>query len=85
MQALVSMSLDQCNWFAYLKQTAILVWVERILLTSICIVVAAAFTVPIIIYALDTDRGDNSTISVDIDVDSCPASNTNVQVLFVHR
>ena len=80
------MSLDQCDWFAYLKQTTILVWIERILLTSICIVVAAAFTVPIIIYALDTDRGDNSTILVDIDVDSCTAaSNTNVQVLFVHR
>ena len=42
--------------------------------------VAGGFTVPIFIYALDTDRGDNSTLSIDLDLDNCPVSNTNIQV-----
>jgi len=72
---------DQNNLCTYLKQTATLVVAERLFLIFICIAVAGGFTVPIIIYALDTDRGDNSTLSIDFDVDNCPAvPNTNVQV-----
>ena len=66
--------------FVYFKRTPILAWIERIILISICVAVAAGFSAPIIIYALDTDRGNNATISVDIDVDNCPASSTNGQV-----
>ena len=68
----------QGNCCTYLKQTATLVWIERIFLISICTAVAGAFAVPIIIYALDTDRGDNSTISIDLNVDNC--STLDVQV-----
>ena len=61
----------QSNCCTYLKQTAKLVWIERIILISICTAVAGAYTVPIIIYALDMDRGDNSTISIDLNFDNC--------------
>lgn len=72
---------DQINFafreaFAYLKRS---VWIERAILISVCIAVAAGFTVPIIIYALssDTDR-DMISINVIQDVDNCPApSNTD--------
>ena len=62
---------NQNNCYTYLKQTAILWWTERVILISVCIAIAVGFTIPIIIYAIDTDRGDNSTLSIDIDVDSC--------------
>ena len=61
------------NSCAYLKQTAIS-WIERVFIISICTAVAVGFTIPIIIYAVDTDRGsDNSTLSIDFDVDNCPS------------
>jgi len=49
------------------------VLVDRIVLVSICIVVILGFCVPIIIYAVDTERGGagNSTIVLDLDVDQC--------------
>lgn len=63
---------NQYNCYTYLKQTAVLQRMERAILISVCIAIAAGFTVPIIIYAIDTDGGDNSyTVSLDIDVDSC--------------
>ena len=62
---------NQYNCCTYLKQTAVLLRMERVILISVCIAIAAGFTVPIIIYAIDTDGGDNSTVSLDIDVDSC--------------
>ena len=66
----------------YLKQSAILVWLERIILTIICVVVAGAFTVPIIIYGVDSDRGSgsesNSTITFNLDIDNC--ADESVQV-----
>ena len=64
----------------YLKNTAILVWIERVFVISICIAVAIGFTVPIIIYAADTDRGsDNSTLSIDLNVDNCPSFDMQVR------
>ena len=66
------------RFFAYLKRFAALAWIERIILISVCVAVAAGFTTPIIIYALDTDLGDNATISIDID--NCSASKIDVQV-----
>lgn len=64
---------------AYLRrQTAVFVWAERVILISICIAIAGGFTVPVIIYALDTDRGDNSTLSIDLDVDNCPMSTIDI-------
>ena len=67
------------NCCAYLKQTAVLIWVERVFLILICIAVVVGFTVPIIIYAVDTDRGsDNSTLSIDLDVDNCPSFDMQV-------
>ena len=67
------------NCCTYLKQGAILVWIERVSVISICIAVAIGFTIPIIIYAVDTDRGsDNSTLSIDLDVDNCPSFDVQV-------
>ena len=61
------------NCCAYLKQNAIS-WIEIVFIISICTAVAVGFTIPIIIYAVDTDRGsDNSTLSIDLDVDNCPS------------
>ena len=70
---------NESNCFAYLglKRKTILLWIEKIVLTFICIGVAAGFTTPIIIYAFDKDIGYNASISIgDIDVDNCPVSNT---------
>ena len=70
---------NESNCFAYLglKQKTILLWIERIVLTCICVGVAAGFTTPIIIYALDKDVTYNANISIgDIDVDNCTGSNT---------
>ena len=71
---------NQSNFFAYFKRITISMWIERIILSSICVVVAAGFASPIIIYVLDANVGDNATIPVNIDVDNCPGSNTNEQV-----
>ena len=70
---------DHTKCYTYLKQK---VWIERVVLISICVAVAGGFTVPIIIYAVDTDRGDNSTISFDLDVDNCQISTSDVQVCY---
>ena len=77
---------SQYNCCTDLRQTAALWWTERVILTVVCIVIAAGFTIPIIIYAIDTDRGENSALSIDIDVDSCQTStfmaqDDDVQVL----
>jgi len=62
------------------------VLIDRIVLVSICMVVALGFCVPIIIYAVDADRGgaDNSTITLDFDIDQCSSAsvplNTTSQV-----
>ena len=71
---------DQIKCCTYLKQQK--VWIERVVLILICVAVAGGFTVPIIIYAVDTDRGDNSTISIDLDVDNCQISTSNLQVCY---
>ena len=70
---------DQIKCCTYLKQK---VWIERAVLILICVAVVGGFTVPIIIYAVDTDRGDNSTISIDLDVDNCQISTSDVQVCY---
>ena len=67
---------NQRNYCIYLKQTGVLLWTERVILILVCFAIAAGFTAPIIIYATDTDRGDNSTLSIDIDVDSCQTLNS---------
>ena len=71
---------DHIKCCTYLKQK---VWIERVVLISICAAVAVGCTVPIIIYAVDTDRGDNSAISIDLDVDKCQMSISDVQVCSV--
>lgn len=56
------------------KLPAVRTWIERIVLISICAAVAGAFTAPIIIYAIDADRGsdgEDSTIFIDLDLDNC--------------
>jgi len=53
-----------------------IVTIEEIILVCICVAVGLSFCVPIIIYAVDSDRGaDNSTIEIDIDVDNCSSTN----------
>lgn len=64
---------DRRDCCTHLKQSVILVWIERIILISVCVAIAGGFTVPIIIYVIDTDQGGNSTISVDFDIDNCPS------------
>ena len=71
---------DQSNCCTHLKQNTM--WIKRVVLILICVAVAGGFTVPIIIYAVDTDRGDNSTISIDLDVDNCQLSDSDVQVRY---
>ena len=70
---------DENNSWTFIKQTKILVWIERVFLISICVSVAAGFTVPIIIYAGDADRGSRNA-QLSIELDSCNNSNTTVQV-----
>ena len=64
--------------YTFVKQHKILFWVERIFLFCICTAVAGGFTVPIIIYAVETDLGNSTTLSNDLDFDNC--SNTITQV-----
>ena len=75
------------NYCTCLKLPAVLVWTERIILIFICAVVAAAFTVPIIIYGVDADRGsdgeDNSTLIIDLDLDNCLDENAQ-QICQLH-
>ena len=62
----------------FVKQYKILFWLERILLFCFCATIAGGFTVPVIIYAVDMDLGNNTKLSSDLDLDSC--SNTVIQV-----
>ena len=73
---------DQTNCCIYLKKN--IVWIERVVLILICVAVAGGFTVAIIIYAVDTDRGDNSTLSLDLDVDNCQISSSDAQVCYTY-
>ena len=65
-----------CCTFA--KRYKILFWVERILLFCFCAAIAGGFTVPIIIFAVDTDLGNTTELSSDLDFGSC--SDTAAQV-----
>ena len=68
---------NQNNFCAYLKRTAVQLWTERIILVLACIAIAAGFrTVPIIIYEMDIDGEDISTLLMSIDVDNCQALNS---------
>ena len=53
-------------------------WLERILLFCFCAAIAGGFTVPIIIFAVDTDLGNATKFSSDLDFGSC--SDTAAQV-----
>ena len=73
---------DKTNCCIYLNKN--IVWIERVVLILICVAVAGGFTVPIIIYAVDADRGDNSTLSLDLDVDNCQISSSDAQVCYTY-
>ena len=62
----------------FVKRYNILFWLERITLFCFCAAIAGGFTVPIIIYAIDTDLGNTTELTSDLDLDSC--SNTATQV-----
>ena len=63
----------------FIRQNKIVLWIERVVLIWICIAVAGGFSVPIIIYACDTDRGNNTKSLSDFNLNSCPGT-TLVQV-----
>ena len=63
---------DESRHHTYLKK--ILLWVSIIF---VCSVTAGGYTIPIIIYAMDADRGDGNTTIVSFD-DNC--SNTTAEV-----
>ena len=67
-----------CTFVKRYSRDKILFWLERILLVCFCAAIAGGFTVPIIIYAVDTDLGNTTKLSSDLDLDSC--SNTVTQV-----
>lgn len=69
---------DGKSCFIFIRQSKIVFWIEKVVLISICIAVAGGFTVPIIIYARDTDRGNNTRSLGDFNLNSCPT--TLVQV-----
>jgi len=54
------------------SHSSVKVLTERVILMLICIAVTLGFFAPILIYAVETDLGGNSTtITVDFDVDKC--------------
>ena len=70
---------NKSNFCTFIKQYKIFIWIQRIFLISICIAIVGGFTVPTIIYALNTDRGENKSLSSgEFNLDSCP--NTTAQV-----
>ena len=71
---------NQSNCCTHLKQN--IMWMERVILILICVAVAGGFTVPIIIYAVDTDRGYTISRSIELDVDNCKISTSDVQVCY---
>ena len=72
-----------CN---FIKQSKILLWMDGIVLISICIAIAGGFTIPIIIYAADTradtnEDGNNTAGSLgfsDFNFDSCQNATSQV-------
>ena len=64
------------------KRYKMLFWLERILLFCFCAAIAGGFAVPIIIFAVDTDLGNTTKLSSDLDFDSC--SDTAAQVCNRH-
>ena len=62
---------NKIKCYNFIKQKKILIWIERVFLIAVCIAIVGGFTVPIIIYAVNTDRGDNTRLSSDLDLDSC--------------
>ena len=58
------------------------VTVGEIIFVCICVVVAMGFCVPVIIYAVDSDRSsaDNSTLDIEIDIDNCSSAQPARQV-----
>ena len=69
---------NKCCTFVKRYNCRILFWLERILLFCFCAAIAGGYTVPIIIYAIDTDLGNTTKLSGDLDLTSC--SNTVTQV-----
>ena len=57
---------SQYSFCTHLKRTAVLLWTERIILILVCIAIDA----------IDADRGNTSTLSIDVDVDSCQVLNS---------
>ena len=66
------------NFCPFIKGNKILIWVERVIVFSICTAVAGGFTVPIVIFAVNADRGNTTKLSSDLDFNIC--SNISVQV-----
>ena len=68
------------NFCTFTKHNKI--FIEWIIVVSICIAIAGGFTIPTIIYALNTDRGENKSLSSDfnLDSDSCPNTTLYLQV-----
>ena len=66
----------------FMKKYKILFWIDKVFLFSVCAAVAGGFTVPIIIYAVDTDSGNSSKLHLsDLTFDIC--STTALQVCTV--
>lgn len=76
--AVNNLTLDQDveNDVSNSDKMLIIIWIKRIILIFICIVVAGGFSVPIVIYYTEADRGiDNPTISaINLNIDNCSAT-----------
>ena len=71
---------EKCYYF--IKQNkAIMLWMERVFLISICTAIAGGFTMPIIIYAINANQGDDSRLSSALDLESCSNITSQVSVL----
>ena len=57
--------------------------IDRIVLVSICLLVVLGFCVPIIIYALDTDKGA-AKLTLNIDVDQCTTYQVSLRKHYVN-
>ena len=66
------------NCCTFVEKKKIQSCVEKTFIIFICMVIAGGFTVPIIIYGSNTDRGKNTTLTDDLNLDSC--SNASAQV-----
>ena len=65
-----------------IRSTKALVWIKTIILVLVCAAVLAGFSVPIVIYYIEIDRGtDNTTFMINLNINNCPPSvNHSVQV-----